>query len=94
MLEARHGSRPGNPAAVPADATAAVAGAPAATHDHDHCLALLARRASAPPAPTAVAAAVFADRLPAAPLWARAVAPRGPPLYRLAPKSSPPPAEV
>ena len=66
-----------------------VEGALAAGHEHDLCLALVDRRAPAPLAGVS-SVAVAIDLPPRSTPAAPAARPRGPPLFRLAPKSSPP----
>jgi hypothetical protein len=91
MVEAHHRPPPSPaPLITPSDGTSASAsGSPSVTHDHDHCLVLLDRRASAPLAGPAQLAITVESRTVSAPVRATG-APRGPPLYRLAPKNSPP----
>jgi hypothetical protein len=88
-----HAQRPASPALAGARAaavTAAETGSPA--HDHEHCLVLLGRRTSGPPAPAAAIVASVGTSPIVVVSSSCVAAPRGPPLYRLAPKSSPPAA--
>ena len=90
MVEARRPRRDQARALAPsAPRVPSVESALAAGHEHDQCLVLLDRRAPAPLA--AVSSVALAFNLPPRSRPAGPAArPRGPPLYRLAPKSSPP----
>jgi hypothetical protein len=85
----------------PNDGVAAVAVRPAPTpvvgrashharaHGHDHCLTAFANDDLVSPQPTQIAFALV-EREAARPRAVAVAAPRGPPLFRLAPKNSPP----
>jgi len=92
-----HGDLVERGAADQGDASARPAGAPSVhgvdhhrlAHRHDHCLASLGENDAIAPKPVTTAVWTAARHVPVSPPVAVFV-PRGPPVFRLAPKNSPP----